>query len=99
MPRLERIESQDTAPPPQQAAVLPDRKTVTPLPADDNGKRKIPLGAGGNKQSSSNTQQKKKAKTQKQKKEKDPNRPKKSAMPTIFGKRELVTICHPTTLA
>ena len=77
MPRLERIESQDTAPPPQQAAVLPDRKTVTPLPADDNGKRKIPLGAGGNKQSNSNTQQKKKAKTQKKKKEKDPNHPKK----------------------
>jgi hypothetical protein len=77
MPRLERIESQDAVPPPQQAAVLPDRKTVTPLPAEDSGKRKIPLGAGGNKQSSSNTQQKKKAKTQKKKKEKDPNQPKK----------------------
>ena len=80
MPRLERVEfsqSQDAAPPPQQAAVVPDRKTVTPLPAsEDSGKRKIPLG-GNNKQSSSNTQQKKKAKTQKKKKEKDPNHPKK----------------------
>ena len=70
-------QSQDPVPPPQQAAVVSDRKTVTPLPAEDSGKRKIPLGAGGNKQSSNNTQQKKKAKTQKKKKEKDPNRPKK----------------------
>jgi len=89
MPRLERIESQDAVPPPQQAAVLPDRKTVTPLPAEDSGKRKIPLGrAGGNKQSSSNTQQKKKAKTQKKKKEKDPNHPKKKKNAYDFWVKE-----------